>query len=137
MMGGEAVCFFRPELAQNIAPFVRKQAMQLASKMRYIAAQFDALLSDDRWLKYASHANAMAQSLLAAVKDIPGIEITRPVRANAIFAKMPRERILRAQEAFFFYVFDEANDEGVERRRKQYHHKAAATRVTDAEPVAA
>jgi threonine aldolase len=111
MMGGEAVCFFRPELAANVAPYVRKQAMQLASKMRYIAAQFDALLADDRWMKYASHANAMAQRLLAAVKDIPGVEITRPVRANAIFAKMPRERIVRAQEKFFFYVFDEARDE--------------------------
>ncbi len=111
LMGGEAVCFFRPEFAQNVAPYVRKQAMQLASKMRYIAAQFDALLDQDRWLKYAAHANAMAQRLLAAVKDAPGVEITRPVRANAIFAKMSRERINRAQQQFFFYVFDEANDE--------------------------
>lgn len=111
LMGGEAVCFFRPELARNVAPFVRKQAMQLASKMRYIAAQFEALLTEDRWLKYASHANAMAQSLLAEVKGIPGVTITRPVRANAIFARMPRERIVRAQQAFFFYVFDESNDE--------------------------
>ena len=81
--------------------------MQLASKMRYVAAQFDALLEDDRWLRYAHHANEMAQRLLCAVRDIPGIRITRPVRANAIFATMDRGAIERAQERAFFYVFDE------------------------------
>jgi threonine aldolase len=108
LMGGEAVCFFKPELAAHAAPFARKQAMQLASKMRYIAAQFDALLEDGRWHAYAAHANAMAQRLLVAVKDIPGIEIVRPVRANAIFAKMDRAAADRAREAFFFYTFDES-----------------------------
>lgn len=111
LMLGEAVCFFNPALALEPMPFARKQAMQLASKMRYIAAQFEALLTEDRWLRYASHANAMAQRLLIAVRDIPGIEITRPVRANAIFAKMNRPAIARAQERFFFYVFDEALSE--------------------------
>jgi threonine aldolase len=107
LMGGEAVCFFKPELAAGVAPFARKQAMQLASKMRYIAAQFEALLTEDRWRTYAAHANAMAQRLLAAVADIPGIEIVRPVRANAIFATMDREAVHRARNEFFFYTFDE------------------------------
>ena len=108
LMLGEAVCFFNPALALEPMPFARKQGMQLASKMRYIAAQFEALLTDDRWRTYAAHANAMAQRLLEGVKGLPGVEITRPVRANAIFAKMDRAAIARAQEKFFFYVFDES-----------------------------
>jgi threonine aldolase len=108
LMGGEAMCFFNPSLSEGVALFARKQGMQLASKMRYIAAQFEALLTDDRWLRYASHSNAMAQRLLAGVRDIPGVTITRPVRANAIFATMDRARIARVQEKFFFYVFNEA-----------------------------
>ncbi len=108
LMGGEAICFFNPVHSAQAAPFARKQGMQLASKMRYISAQFDALLTDDRWLRFASHANAMAQRLLTGVRDIAGVEITRPVRANAIFAKMNRAAIERAQESFFFYLFNEA-----------------------------
>jgi threonine aldolase len=108
LMGGEAVCFFDPRLSANVALFVRKQGMQLASKMRYISAQFDALLTDDRWLTYASHANAMAQRLLAGVSNVPGVTITRPVRANAIFATLSRDAIARVQKQFFFYFFNEA-----------------------------
>jgi threonine aldolase len=108
LMGGEAICFFNPEHSANAAIYARKQGMQLASKMRYISAQFDALLAGDRWLRYASHANAMAQRLLEGVRDIPGVEVTRTVRANAIFAKMDRTAIERAQASFFFYLFNEA-----------------------------
>ncbi len=108
LMGGEAICFFDPKLSDGVALFARKQGMQLASKMRYIAAQFEALLTDDRWLRYASHSNAMAQRLLAGVRDIPGVTITRPVRANAIFAIMDRAAIARTQKQFFFYTFNEA-----------------------------
>jgi threonine aldolase len=107
LLGGEAVCFFDPALSRNVGPYVHKQAMQLASKMRYISAQFEALLTGDRWLTYASHANAMAQRLLKGVRDIPGLKVTRPVRANAIFATMDRAAIARAQEQFFFFCFDE------------------------------
>ena len=71
LMYGEALCFFDPALARDVAPFVRKQGMQLASKMRYIAAQFEALLTDDLWLKYAAHANAMALRLHERVASIP------------------------------------------------------------------
>ncbi|HEX8806398.1 MAG TPA: aminotransferase class I/II-fold pyridoxal phosphate-dependent enzyme [Candidatus Aquilonibacter sp.] len=111
LLGGEAVCFFNPRLSANVGPYVHKQAMQLASKMRYISAQFEALLTDERWLNYASHANAMAQRLLAGVANIPGVKVTRPVRANAIFATMDRAAIARVQKQFFFFCFDEAKPE--------------------------
>lgn len=107
MMYGEALCFFNPELHAGAAPFVQKQGMQLASKMRYIAAQFDALLTNDRWLTYASHANAMAAKLHERVARVPGVRITRPVRCNAIFATLDRAAIERTRSEFFFYTFDE------------------------------
>jgi threonine aldolase len=103
----EAVCFFDRDVHAGAAPFVQKQAMQLASKMRYIAAQFEALLTEDRWLHYARHANAMTARLYAHVKAMPGITITRPAPCNAIFAVLDRAVIERAQREFFFYVFDE------------------------------
>lgn len=109
LMLGEAFCFFNPELhAGAAAPYVQKQSMQLASKMRYLAAQFDALLTDGRWSRYAAHANAMAQRLYHRVKDIAGVRVTRPVRCNAIFATLDRGAIEAIQREFFFYVFDEA-----------------------------
>ncbi len=108
LMFGEAICFFDPALAANVAPFARKQGMQLASKMRYVAAQFEALLTEDRWLRYASHANAMAARLLERIRTIEGVRITRNARCNAIFATMDRAAIARAQERVFFYTFDES-----------------------------
>jgi threonine aldolase len=108
LMLGEAICFFDPALHGGAAPYVQKQAMQLASKMRYVAAQFEALLTGDLWLRYASHANAMTALLHERVRDLHGLRITRPVRANAIFATMPREAIERLRRRFFFYTFDEA-----------------------------
>jgi threonine aldolase len=108
LMLGEAICFFRPDLHRGAAPFVRMQATQLASKMRYIAAQFVALLTDGRWLQYATHANAMAQRLHERVRAIEGVRITRSVRCNAIFATLNRATIEAIQREFFFYVFDEA-----------------------------
>src|SRR5579862_1274886 len=105
---GEAICFFKPELHGGAAPYVQKQSMQLASKMRYVAAQFDALLADGRWSRYAAHANAMAEMLYQRVKNIPGVRGTRQVRCNAIFATLDRDAIETIQREFFFYVFDEA-----------------------------
>jgi threonine aldolase len=104
---GEAICFFKPELHAGAAPFVVKQAMQLASKMRYIGAQFEALLTADRWLHYAAHANAMTARLAERVRAIDGVRITRPVCCNAIFATLDRHAIERVQREFFFYLFDE------------------------------
>ena len=107
LMGGEAICFFDPSLSANVALYARKQGMQLASKMRYISAQFEALLTDDRWLQYASHSNAMAQRLLTGVRDIPGVTITRPVRPTRSLPRS-RARRSRASRQFFFYFFNEA-----------------------------
>jgi threonine aldolase len=108
MMLGEAICFLRGAPPGDAAAFVQKQAMQLASKMRYISAQFVALLTADRWRAYAAHANAMAQRLRERLDGIGGLRITRPVRCNAIFATLDRAAIERLQREYFFYVFDEA-----------------------------
>lgn len=110
MMYGEAVVFFNPALCQDFK-YRRKQGMQLASKMRYIAAQFDAFLENDLWRSNAMHANQMARELHAAVKDIRGVEITREVQSNAVFARIPREVIPKLQEQYFFYIWDEDHSE--------------------------
>jgi threonine aldolase len=107
LMFGEAICFFDPDLHGGAAPFVQKQSMQLGSKMRYLAAQLDALLCEDRWARYAAHANAMAQRLYDRVKTIAAVRVTRPVRCNAIFATLDRDAIERIQREFFFYVYNE------------------------------
>ncbi len=110
MMYGEAVIFFDSALCEDFK-YRRKQGMQLASKMRYIAAQFDAYLENDLWMKNAEHANRMARLLHQAVKAIPGVKVTRPVQANAVFATIPKDHIPRLQEEFFFYVWDEDTSE--------------------------
>lgn len=110
MMYGEAVIFFNKALCEDFK-YRRKQGMQLASKMRYISAQFSAFLANDLWIKNARHANDMAQKLHAAVKDIPGVEVTRQVESNAVFAIVPGEIIPELQEQFFFYVWDEDSSE--------------------------
>jgi threonine aldolase len=110
MMYGEAVVFFNKNMASDFK-YRRKQGMQLASKMRFIAAQFGAFLTDDLWKKSAAHSNAMAQKLYQAVKDIPGVEVTQKVQANGVFARIPKAIIPRLQEEFFFYVWDEDTGE--------------------------
>lgn len=107
LMFGEAICFFDPSLSRQAAPFARKQGMQLASKMRYVAAQLEALLTNDLWLRYASHANAMTKLLYERVRTLAGVRVTRPVRCNAVFATLSREAIARAQREYFFYAYDE------------------------------
>jgi threonine aldolase len=110
MMYGEAIVFFDRSLCTDFK-YRRKQGMQLASKMRYIAAQFSAFLKDELWKVNAVHANRMAQKLYVRVKDIPGVEVTRKVEANAVFAKIPGSIIPGLQEEFFFYVWDEEHSE--------------------------
>ena len=95
---GEAVVFCDPALADGFE-YVRKQSLQLASKMRFVAAQLDALLRDDLWRRNAAHANAMANRLAHAVKEISGVRITERVESNAVFAILPvaaRERLLES-----------------------------------------
>jgi threonine aldolase len=110
---GELVVFCRPELADGFE-FHRKQLGQLASKMRFLSAQFEALLGGELWLELASHANAMAARLADAVRDLPGVEIVHPVEANGVFARLPRaatDRLLETLEGEPpFYVWDEDAD---------------------------
>jgi threonine aldolase len=106
-MGAEAVVFFDAKLARNFQ-FLRKQGMQLASKMRYVSAQFETLLSNDLWLKNAQHSNRMAKLLEKELRDIPQVRIVYKVEANGIFAQVPRHAIAKLQKRYFFYLWDEA-----------------------------
>jgi threonine aldolase len=122
-MGAEAVVFFPTDPKENGVPqvspplrdlglcrdfkFYRKQGMQLASKMRFISAQFQALLSGDLWLRNARHANRMAQLLHDELSKFPDIKIVHPVEANGVFAQIPRHAIPKILKRYFFYVWDE------------------------------
>ncbi len=106
MMLGEAIVFFNPELSRDFK-YYRKQGMQLGSKMRFISAQFVALLSNDLWRKNAARANRMARLLAEKVREIPGIKITQPVQANGVFTIVPPEIVPKLQEKYFFYIWDE------------------------------
>lgn len=110
MMYGEAVVFFRKELAEGFK-YIRKQGMHLPSKMRFISAQFDALLSDDLWSKSATHANKMAQRLASELEQIPQIKLTQKVQSNGVFATVPRKFIPELQRKYFFYVWNEQINE--------------------------
>ena len=110
MLFGESVIFFRSGLADNFKYF-RKQGMQLASKMRFISAQFEAYLDGGIWRKNAQHANNMAKLLFDKTSRIHGIEITQPVEANAVFAIIPANKIKPLQDRYFFYVWDETRSE--------------------------
>jgi threonine aldolase len=109
-MGVEAVVLLRAGLDSGVK-YLRKQAMQLASKMRYMSAQLDALLTDDLWRRNAEHANAMARRLADAVRDLDGVRITQPVEANAVFAILDPAVTQRLQQDWPFYVWDEASGE--------------------------
>jgi threonine aldolase len=110
MLFGESVIFFKHDLAKDFR-YIRKQGMQLVSKMRYISAQFETYLDGDVWEQNARHANTMAQLLYDKVKDLPGIEVTQKVEANAVFAIIPHKIIKPLQDMYFFYVWDEARNE--------------------------
>ena len=105
--GAEAVIVMNENLTTAL-PFLRKQQMQLASKMRYLAVQFLALLEDGLWLRSAQHANAMAQRLAAGATQIPGVTLSYPVESNAVFASLDPAWIARLQREWHFYVWDEA-----------------------------
>ena len=105
-MGVEAVIVMRSGDAAN-APYLRKQHMQLSSKMRFLAAQFIALLDDDLWLQNARHANAMASRLAAGLADLPGVDVVYPVEADAVFARLARQHVAELQREWTFHVWDE------------------------------
>jgi threonine aldolase len=105
-MGVEAVVVMRPADAVN-APYLRKQHMQLASKMRFLAAQFIALLTDGLWLRNAAHANAMATRLAAGLAEISGVEVVYPVEADAVFARLDPDHVAALQRDWTFHLWDE------------------------------
>jgi threonine aldolase len=105
-MGAEAVIFFDKKLSRDFVYF-RKQGMQLASKMRFVAVQFEALLAGDLWRKNAEHANQMAALLKKEVRKIPKVRVVYAVDANGVFAQIPRPAIRKLQKHYFFYVWDE------------------------------
>ncbi|MGC9150164.1 MAG: threonine aldolase family protein [Microbacter sp.] len=106
IMVGEILLIFNPLLAKHAA-FVRKQTAQLFSKMRFISAQFAALLENDLWLSMARHANRMAALLKEQIGRFPFVELTQPVEANALFVRLPHELIEPLQKDFPFYVWNE------------------------------
>ncbi|HEY3369856.1 MAG TPA: low specificity L-threonine aldolase [Prolixibacteraceae bacterium] len=110
MMLGEAVVFFNPALSKN-TKYIRKQSMQLFSKMRFVSAQFLAYFNNELWKKNATHSNRMAKLLEQAVMKIPAIQLTQEVDANGIFAIVPPAIIPLLQEKYFFYMWDEHRSE--------------------------
>ncbi|MFZ2905204.1 MAG: low specificity L-threonine aldolase [Cyclobacteriaceae bacterium] len=110
MMFGEAILIFNPALASDFY-YRRKQGMQLHSKMRFISAQFEALLSNELWRRNATHANYMAKKLEAGLRSIPGISITQSVDGNGVFAIFPKEIIAELQKEVFFYVWNDRTNE--------------------------
>jgi threonine aldolase len=105
-MGVEAVIVMRSGDVAN-APYLRKQQMQLSSKMRFLAAQFIGLLDDDLWLQNARHANAMASRLAAGLTDLPGVDVVYPVESDAVFARLARQHVAELQREWTFHVWDE------------------------------
>ena len=110
LVAGEAVVFFKQVLADDFE-FKRMQGMQLSSKMRFIAAQFNALLTNDLWKRSASHANGMAQLLARGLSEIGGITLTQEVQANEVFAIIPEKVIPKLQERWPFHVWNEKTSE--------------------------
>ncbi|MBN1987524.1 MAG: low specificity L-threonine aldolase [Prolixibacteraceae bacterium] len=110
MMMGEAVVFFNPKLTK-LTKYIRKQSMQLYSKMRFVGAQFQAYFENDLWKQNAAHANKMARLLESEVAKIPQIKLTQAVEANGVFAIVPPEIIEPLRERFFFYLWNDAKNE--------------------------
>jgi threonine aldolase len=107
MLFGEAIVVLNPDAVSHMK-HVRKMSMQLASKMRFVSVQLEALLARDLWLRNARHANTMAQRLAAGLRAVDGVEILHPVQANAVFARLPHEVSARLQKRFRFYFWNEA-----------------------------
>jgi threonine aldolase len=105
-VGAEAVVVMASDLADD-APFQRKQQMQLASKMRYLSAQFLGLLEDGLWLHSARHANLMATRLAEGIRDVPGVTLWQAVESNAVFASLDPAQIRRLQQEWQFYVWND------------------------------
>jgi threonine aldolase len=106
----EAIVFMNEHLARDFV-LRRKQAMQLASKLRYMSVQFTALLTNELWLRNARHANAMATRLGDGLGAIPGITVTQTVQANEVFVVVPPAAIRQLDAAASLHVWNEATSE--------------------------
>jgi threonine aldolase len=109
-VGAEAVVLLHADIGDGIQ-FLRKQSMQLASKMRFLSAQLEVLLRDELWRRPAAHANGMARRLEQGVVGVDGVRITQPVQANAVFAILPPAATAELQRDWRFYTWDEATGE--------------------------
>jgi threonine aldolase len=110
MMFGEAVCFLRPGLSNDFK-YIRKQGMQLASKMRFISAQYIAYFRNDLWKKCASHSNEMARLLAEKIGGIKGLKITQAVQSNGVFVIIPHDVAEKVAKQYFFYPWNETRSE--------------------------
>lgn len=110
MMMGEAVISFHDEISERL-PYIRKQSTQLASKMRYMSAQYIPYLENDLWKENAIHANDCAKRLAEVLTGFPQIKITQKVESNQIFFTIPDEPLKKLQEEYFFYLWDESKNE--------------------------
>lgn len=110
LMFGEAVVFLKPGLARAF-PWLRKQNLQLASKTRFLAAQFEAWLGGDLWREIAQHANLMAKRLEQGLREVPGVGISRATETNAVFARVPAAWIEPLRKTAPFYVWDPQTSE--------------------------
>jgi threonine aldolase len=106
MMFGEAICFLRPGLSTDFK-YIRKQGMQLASKMRFISAQYIAYFRDDLWKKCAAHSNNMAKIFAEKLEKVSGVKITQPVQSNGLFVIMQSEVAEKMRSHYFFYPWNE------------------------------
>jgi threonine aldolase len=105
-VGAEAVLVMAGDLLDSV-PFQRKQLLQLASKMRFLAAQFAGLLEDQAWLRNAAHSNLMAQRLAAGLGELPGVSVVQAVQSNAVFADLDPGITGPLQRDWGFYVWNE------------------------------
>ena len=109
LMMGESAVILNPALDVELK-YRRKQMTQLCSKMRFVAAQFEAYLTNDLWRRNAEHSNAMARMLYDAVSQVDGVDVVYPVAANSVFARLPRQAWKALQKEYFFYDWDEERD---------------------------
>jgi threonine aldolase len=110
MMFGESICFLKPGLSADFK-YIRKQGMQLASKMRFISAQYIGYFRNNLWKSCASHSNAMARLLADKLNQVPGVKVTQEVQSNGVFVIMPSYVAEKMREHYFFYPWDEKRSE--------------------------
>ena len=108
MLRGESCVILNRALDVDMK-YRRKQMTQLCSKMRFIAAQFEAYLTTGLWRRNAEHSNAMAQLLQKEVKEL-GVRVMYPVQVNSVFVQLPADIWHALQKEYFFYDWDEAQN---------------------------